>query len=201
MFLPSCMLSSRPDLSRIGFGVGWVGWKNFLLVEQLPFWLSSNFRTQFSFPFVTSMRSLAEVEVTCISFSYKTSPSFQSNNFLNTISWKCFLKDDCIRSSLIECQSFLNSKIDVDPIYRVLMSLPCIVQVLCMTWYIQVNLIRILVTFVHRINKQKEYCLSLARILTSRYESRVDGRMKIERTSNKVNILQEIARNHNIVLQ
>ena len=39
------------------------------------------------------------------------------------------LKDDCIRSSLIECQSFLNSKIDVDPIYCVLMSLPCIMQV------------------------------------------------------------------------
>ena len=34
VFLPSCMLSSPPDLSRIGFGVGWVGWK-ILLVEQL----------------------------------------------------------------------------------------------------------------------------------------------------------------------
>ena len=42
-------------------------------------------------------------------------PSFQSNNFWNTISWKCFLKDDCIRSSLTECQSFLNRKIDLDP--------------------------------------------------------------------------------------
>ena len=29
VFLPSCMSLGRPDLSRIGFGVGWVGWKNF----------------------------------------------------------------------------------------------------------------------------------------------------------------------------
>ena len=29
VFLPSCMLSSRPDLSRIGVGVGSVGWKMF----------------------------------------------------------------------------------------------------------------------------------------------------------------------------
>ena len=55
-----------------------------------------------------------------------------------------------------------NSKIDVDPFYCVLMSLPCIVQVLCTTWYIQVNLFRILVTFLSGINRQEEYCLSLA---------------------------------------
>ena len=55
-----------------------------------------------------------------------------------------------------------------------------------MTRYTQVNHIRILVTFVHRINKQEEYCLSLARTLTSRYESRIDDRMQIERTSNMV---------------
>ena len=38
--------------------------------------------------------------------------------------------------------------------------------------------------FVSGINRQKEYCLSLARILTSRYQSIVDDRMKIKRTSN-----------------
>ena len=45
-------------------------------------------------------------------------------------SWKCSLKDDCIRSSLIECQSLLNRKININPKYRVLMFLPstaCIV--------------------------------------------------------------------------
>ena len=30
VFLPSCMSSIRPDLSRIGFGVGWKDWKNFV---------------------------------------------------------------------------------------------------------------------------------------------------------------------------
>ena len=67
-------------------------------------------------------------------------------------------------------------------------------------WKNQVNLVRIFVTFVHRINKQEEYCLSLARILTSKYESRVDDRMKIERTSNMVNMLEEVALNYHIVL-
>ena len=72
-------------------------------------------------------------------------------------------------SSLTELQSVLQSKIDVNPNYWVLMSLPCLMQVLCMTRYTQVDHIRILVTFVHKINRQKEYCLSFARTLTSRY--------------------------------
>ena len=80
-----------------------------------------------------------------------------SYHFWNTISWECFVKDDCIQSRLIECQPFPNRKIDVDPIYRVLMSFPCFMQVLCMTRYTQVDHIRILVIFVHKINKQKEY--------------------------------------------
>ena len=117
-------------------------------------------------------------------FSYKTSPVFQSHNFWHTISWKCSLKDNCIRSSVIECQSFSNRKINIEPKYRVLMFLPSTVQVLCSTWYREVNMCRILMPFVFGINRQKEYCLSLAWILTSRYQSVVDDRMKIERTSN-----------------
>ena len=31
------------------------------------------------------------------------------------------MKDGCVRSSLIELQSFLLSKVDVDPIHRILM--------------------------------------------------------------------------------
>ena len=84
--------------------------------------------------------------------SQKGFSSFQSDNFWNTISWKCFSKDN--RSSLIECQSFPNCKDEYRPNNRVLMSLPCIMQVLCATWYIQVNLLKILVTLVPRINKQ-----------------------------------------------
>ena len=78
------------------------------------------------------------------------------------ISWKCSLKDDCIRSSLIECQSLLNRKININPKYRVLMFLPGTVQVLFSTWLIEVNLCRILMAFVSGINGQKEYRLSLA---------------------------------------
>ena len=36
MFLPSCMSSGRTDLSRIGFGVGWAGWKNFACRATSP---------------------------------------------------------------------------------------------------------------------------------------------------------------------
>ena len=55
--------------------------------------------------------------------------------------------------------------------------------------------------FVSGINRQKEDCLSLARILTSTYQSIVDDRMKIKRTCNMVNLMEESALNHHIVLQ
>ena len=109
--------------------------------------------------------------------SFMTSPVFHPNNFRNTISWKWFMKNDSIRSGLIELQSFLQSKIDVDPIHCVLMSLPCFMHVLCMTRYTQADRIRILVILVHGIQKQKEHCLSVVQILTSRYQSRIDDRM------------------------
>ena len=75
VFLPSFMLSSRPDLSRIGFGVGWVDWKNVACLATSP----SGCRTtsplvveQLSNPILLSIRasrrSLAEVEVTCLLF-------------------------------------------------------------------------------------------------------------------------------------
>ena len=155
----------------------WLGWLeklgssnnfSFWLLNSFPFWLSINFRTQFLCPIVT-LWDLWWRPRWHVYFFVSDFSSFQSNNFWNTISWKNSLKDDCIRSSLIECQSFPDRKIDVDPIYRVLMSLPCIVQVLCTTWYIQVNLFKIVVTFVPRTNRQEENCLSLAWILTSRY--------------------------------
>ena len=43
--------------------------------------------------------------------------------------------------------------------------------------------------FVSWINGQEEYCLSSARILTSRYQSIVDYGMKIECTSNVVDVM------------
>ena len=73
-----------------------------------------------------------------------------------------FLKDNCIPSSLIECQFFLNRKININPKYRVLMFLQSTVQILCSTWFVEINLCKILMAFVSGINGQKEYCLSLA---------------------------------------
>ena len=87
------------------------------------------------------------------------------------------MKNDSVRSCLIELQSFLVSKIDVDPIHSVLMSLPCFMHVLCMTRYTQVDRIRILVILVHGIYRQEEHCLSVAQNLTSRYQSRIDDGM------------------------
>ena len=103
-------------------------------------------------------------------------------------------------SESILCQSFLNRKININPKYRVLMFLPSTVQVLCTAWFIDVNLCRILMPFVPGINRQKEYCLSLTWILTSKYQSIVDDRMKIKSTSNMVNMLEESTLNYHIVL-
>ena len=105
-----------------------------------------------------SKKTLEEDEVTHTLFVYDFS-SFHPNNFRDTISWECFMKNNGVRSCLIELQSFLLSKIDVYPIFCVLMSLPCFMHVLCMTRYTQVDRIRILMVFVHRIHRQKEYCL------------------------------------------
>ena len=54
--------------------------------------------------------------------------------------------------------------------------------------------------FVSGINRQKEYCLSLAWTSDSRYQSIVDDRMKIESTSYVVNMLEESALNYHFVL-
>ena len=61
------------------------------------------------------------------------------------------------------------------------MFLPSTMQVLCTTWFMEVNLFRILMLFVSGINQKKEHCLSLAWILTSKYQSIVDERMKIKK--------------------
>ena len=65
------------------------------------------------------------------------------------------MKNDGVRSCLIELQSFLLSKFDVDPIHRVLMFLPCFMHVLCKTRCSQVDRVRILVFFVQRIHRQE----------------------------------------------
>ena len=59
---------------------------------------------------------------------------------------------------------------------------------------------RIFVTFVSWIKGQEEYCLSSAQILTSRYQSIVDNRMKIECASYVVDVMEYSTPNHYIVL-
>ena len=109
------------------------------------------------------------------------------------------MKDGCIRSSLIEFQSFLNRRIDVEAKYRVMMFLPSTVQVLCTTWYREANIFRILMPFVSGINRRK--ILSVSCLNSDlRGQSIIDDRMKIKRTSKVVNMLEEVALNYNIVL-
>ena len=72
--------------------------------------------------------------------------NFHHDSLRDTISWKCVVKDDCVRSCLIELNSFLLSKSDVDPIHRVLMfSSTFFLLVPCKTWCFQVNCIKIFV--------------------------------------------------------
>ena len=53
---------------------------------------------------------------------------------------------------------------------------------------------------VHKIHRQKENCLSGAQILTSKYLTRIDDGMKIDCTSDIINVLEETVRNNDIVL-
>ena len=138
------------------------------LLHNFRLWSLSIFWTQFSFPVVFQGDLWWRPRWHAYFFVYDFS-SFHQNTFRNTICWKCFMKNDCVRSSLIELQFFPQRKIDGDPIHCVLMSLPCFVHGLCMTRCIQVDRIRILMVFVHGIHKQEEYCLSFAQTLTSKY--------------------------------
>ena len=71
--------------------------------------------------------------------------TFQSFSSHNTICWKCPLKNNCVRSCLIELQSFFDdSKINIDPKYRVLMPFPGVLQISGMTRYRVVNILWIL---------------------------------------------------------
>ena len=80
------------------------------------------------------------------------SKNLQSTNFWNATSSKCSMKINCIRSCLTECQSFPNHKIDVESMHRILMFFHALCKIMYTTWYPQINLFRILVTFISRIN-------------------------------------------------
>ena len=81
------------------------------------------------------------------------------------------MKNDGVRSCLTELQSFLLSKIGVDPMHRILVFLPCFMHVLCKTRCFQVDRVGVLVFFVPGVRGRKEHCLSVAQNLSSRYQS------------------------------
>ena len=152
--------------SWIRVGLGWL----------VDFCLSSNFWTQFLHPIV-SQRNLRRQSKWFKNFFVYGFSSFHRNNSRDAISWEYIVKNDGVRSRLTELQSFLLSKFDIDPIHRVLMFLPCFMHVPCKTRCSQVDRLRILVFLIHRIHKQKEYCLSFAQNLTSWYQSWIDDGM------------------------
>ena len=145
------------------------------------------------------MRSLVVVEETSMVFHTKLL-KFSISQLFEYDNLEVFLKDDCLRSCLIECQSFSDCKINIDPKYRVLMPFPCTVHVFRETWYREVNILRVSVTFISWINRQEEYRLSVAQILTSWYQSIVVNRMKIECASNVANVREYSSSNQHVVL-
>ena len=131
---------------------------------------SSNFWTQFFHPIVFkgNLRRRSRWRKYFLVFDFS---SFHHDSVQGAVGWKCVVKVDCVRSCLIELKSFLLSKLYVDPIHSVLMFLPLFLMVPCKTRCFQVNVMRISVFFVHRIHRPKEYRLSYAQVLSSRYQS------------------------------
>ena len=96
----------------IGFGLGWFGKLNTRcfstrLLNEFTDWLLFNCRTQLIIPsgpiVIVFQWDLWWWPRRQVSFLVQDFSSFQSFNFLNAMSWKRPLKNNCIRSCLIEC--------------------------------------------------------------------------------------------------
>ena len=147
----------------IGFLVfGWVCWKSFTT--------SSNFWTQFFHPvvFKGNLRRRSRWRIDFLENDFSRS---HHDSLRDTKSWKRVMKDDCVRSCLIELQFFPLSKLFIHPVHRILLPFP-LSLVQCKTWFGQMKLLRILTILIHGIHGCKEYRLSFpAKILSSRYQS------------------------------
>ena len=77
------------------------------------------------------------------------------NYFRDTVSWECFVEDDCVRSCLIELQSFPLSNLYVDPVHCILVHFPLLL-VQRKTWSGQIELLCVGFTAV-----KNTVCLSL----------------------------------------
>ena len=136
--------------------VGLIG--HFLLVAQLLLLVVEQLLNPNLSSSHVSRKSLEEADVRMYLLVYDFS-SFHPNNFRDTISWECFVKNDSVRSCFKEL-SILSS--EQAQLHRILMFLPCFVHVLCKTRCFQVDHVRILMFFVHRIHRQKNtVCLLL----------------------------------------
>ena len=136
--------------------------------------------------------------MTPCTFSYMISPDSITTTCRDATSWECNVKDDCIRSCLIEFESFTLSKLYIDPIHSVLVSFPGSLLVPCKTLLGQVKLVRIFVFLVHGILRRKEYRLSFpAQILSSPLSilNLSWSAVYTDCTSDVINVLEEIVRN------
>ena len=113
-----------------GFWLGWFGelcMLNFStrLLNEFTDWLLLNCRTQFIIPsspiVIVSQWDLWWWSRRYVRLFFEDFASLQTHHFWKTISWKYSLKDDCIRSSLIESQSFSHRTININLKYRVFM--------------------------------------------------------------------------------
>ena len=97
-----------PVLHWSGFGFGWLDWELFACRATSP---SGCRATSEPNSFIQSCfkEIFGGGRGDAYTFSYMTSPV--SINFRDTISWECFVKNDGVRSCLIELQSFLQSKV------------------------------------------------------------------------------------------
>ena len=90
------LFTSLPVLDNCVFDLGWFFW--------WVFPTSSNFWTQFFHPIIFK-KNLWRRSKWRIYFLVNDFSGFHHNSFRDTISWECVVKDDCVRSCLIELKS------------------------------------------------------------------------------------------------
>ena len=110
-----CSPTGLPVLDNWVSSFGWIRWVSLLL----PATSESNSFIQLLLKEIFG-RSRGDTYI----FSYNNFSRFHHNNFRDTMSWECVVKNDCVRSCLIELQSFPLSKLYINPIHSVLVSFP-----------------------------------------------------------------------------
>ena len=114
------------------FGFGWIRWVSLLL----PATSESN-----SFIKLSLKEIVGGGRGDTYTFLVYDFSRFHHNNFRDTISWRCIVKDDCITSCLMELQSFSLSKLQIDPItqYSGVFSTSCACTMQDVVWSSQAH--------------------------------------------------------------